>query len=308
MTAIYFDPDHTDDERRLNIYSGDIYVYSPTPASVEFCEFARELLQQHFADLEPELAQYKLDVDAYAEILGALKPTFIHHPRSKQLLQRLMSDRSCNPDSTYFEVPKLRSSTSDDYLTSGIAYAWHPHRDTWYSASPCQINWWMPVYDIRPDNCMSFHTRYWHTPVENTSAGYNYYEWNLKYRGPAVAKMTSGDRRPLPRPVGDVEMQPDLRVVCPVGGTILFSAAHLHSSVPNTSGKTRFSIDFRTVNIDDALGGVGAPNLDSASTGTVLGDFLKCRDFTKLPAETLAHFLDGTEDRGLIAYGETDRA
>jgi hypothetical protein len=40
-----------------------------------------------------------------------------------------------------FDMPRLRSSTSDNYLTTGIAYEWHPHRDTWYSAPQCQINW-----------------------------------------------------------------------------------------------------------------------------------------------------------------------
>ena len=33
----------------------------------------------------------------------------------------------------------LRTSTSDDYLTSGISYSFHPHRDTWYSAPFSQL-------------------------------------------------------------------------------------------------------------------------------------------------------------------------
>src|SRR5262249_2142363 len=42
-----------------------------------------------------------------------------------------------------------------------------------------------------------------------------------------------------------------LRLVVPAGGLILFSAAMLHSSMPNTSGLTRFSMDFRTANAVD---------------------------------------------------------
>ena len=38
---------------------------------------------------------------------------------------------------------------------------------------------------------------------------------------------------------------------------MLFSGNQLHSTVPNTSGRTRFSIDFRTVNIDDVQSRVG---------------------------------------------------
>ena len=66
----------------------------------------------------------------------------------------------------------------------------------------------------------------------------------------------------------------------------LFSAAHLHSTAPNTSGKTRFSIDFRTLNLDDVEARHGAANVDSRARGTTLGDFLRADDFSKI-ASTL---------------------
>jgi hypothetical protein len=39
-----------------------------------------------------------------------LKPRFIHHPESKQHLQRILVDLGCIPSETCFEVPKMRSS------------------------------------------------------------------------------------------------------------------------------------------------------------------------------------------------------
>jgi hypothetical protein len=56
----------------------------------------------------------------------------------------------------------------------------------------------------------------------------------------------------------------------------------MHSSVPNNSGKTRFSIDFRTVNVDDVAERRGAPNVDSACTGTTMGDYLRGTDLSHL--------------------------
>jgi hypothetical protein len=53
--------------------------------------------------------------------------------------------------------------------------------------------------------------------------------------------------------------------------------------VPNDSGKTRFSIDFRTVNADDVAAQRGAPNVDSACTGTTMGDYLRGTDLMHLP-------------------------
>ena len=43
---------------------------------------------------------------------------------------------------------------------------------------PCQINWWLPIYEIESDNAMAFHPRYWTQPVKNSSSDYNYYIWN----------------------------------------------------------------------------------------------------------------------------------
>ena len=76
---------------------------------------------------------------------------------------------------------------------------------------------------------------------------------------------------------------------------MLFSAAQLHSTVPNTSGLTRYSIDFRTVHLDDVWNKCGAANVDSASTGTTLRDYLRATDFAHLPEEAVTLYFDGTE-------------
>jgi hypothetical protein len=108
-------------------------------------EFARQLLVDAFGGRDPETAQHEMPVEDFAALLGEVKPRFIHHPENKRLLKALLEDLGCDPQRTYFDVPRLRSSTSDQYLTTGIAYAWHPHRDTWFSAPSCQINCWMPA-------------------------------------------------------------------------------------------------------------------------------------------------------------------
>ena len=82
-----------------------------------------------------------------------------------------------------------------------------------------------------------------------------------------------------------MELDPQIRVIAPPGGVLLFSAAQMHSSVPNSSGRTRFSIDFRTVNIDDVKSRRGAPNVDAASTGTCMGDYLRGTDLARVPED-----------------------
>ena len=188
-----------------------------------------------------------------------LKPRFIHHRRSKELLRDRCSGARLRPR-------RRRTSTcrgcarrrADGYLTTGIAYAWHPHRDTWYSAPMCQLNLWMPVYEISPATRWPSTRRTSPRRCRTTPHDYNYYEWNSKYRAQRRPEIGSDDR-PLPGPTVEVDISDPLVLVTPIGGLLEFSGQHLHSSVPNHSGRTRFSIDFRTVHVADIEGGaVGA--------------------------------------------------
>jgi len=300
--TIYYDPPFSDEQRRQMLFEGQLLAYSPRKSTLAFIAFAQKLIEEAFAPLDPETAQYQLSVEQYAEILLKLKPDFIHHPEAKRLIQDVFVEMGCDSEKTYFDVPKMRSSTSDNYLTTGIAYAWHLHRDTWYSAPPCQINWWIPIYDIRSDNAMAFHPRYWNRPVKNSSKGYNYYLWNQQYRGAHIAQFVKTDLRPLPKPTEQLELDPQIRLIVPAGGIIFFSGAQMHSSVPNMSGKTRFSIDFRTVHEDDVRGKKGAPIVDEECTGTTIRDYLRGTDFSRLPEDLIALYQDGTEKEGTLVY------
>ena len=154
-----------------------------------------------------------MPVEEYAELLGTLKPAFIHHPESKHHVRAILADMGCDPERTYFDVPRMRTSTSDGYLTTGIAYAWHPHRDTWYSAPACQLNIWMPVFELDAENGMAFHPRYWSRAIRNTSKDYNYYVWNQQHRGGQVAPLVKRDDRPLPRATEPVDPDPEIRIL-----------------------------------------------------------------------------------------------
>jgi hypothetical protein len=207
----------------------------------------------------------------------------------KRLIPQILSELGCDAERTYFDVPRLRTSTSDGYLTTGIAYAFHPHRDTWYSAPLCQINWWMPVYPGAADNVMEFHPRYWERGVRNSSDGYNYADWTATSRFTA-AQHIGQDTRVQPRALEPLDLSGAVPVVTPVGGLIVFSAAQMHASVLNTSGRTRFSIDFRTVHIDDVKSERGAPNADSRCTGTTMADYLRCTDLAHVGDEWIRRY------------------
>jgi hypothetical protein len=284
MNTVYSNSPMDDEARRQQLYNGQLFVYSANPASLALIGFARELITEAFGSLNPETAQHEMPVEDFAKLLADLKPRFIHHPTSKERIKALLQELGCDLEKTYFDVPRLRTATSDDYLTTGIAYAFHPHRDTWYSAPFSQQNWWIPIYQIVPENAMAFHPRYWSQGVRNGSRRYDYDEWNRTSRYNAAQHIKS-DTRDQPKPEEPVELDPQVRVVPEAGGILLFSGNQLHSTVPNTSGRTRFSIDFRVVHIDDVVARREAPNVDSECTGTTLRDFLRSSDLQRIDEE-----------------------
>jgi hypothetical protein len=288
MSDIYFDCSCSDQERRSALYNGDIFVYSPSDATAKLCALAEELIDEAFAPHDPRTIDRHLSMEDCAAILAKLKPAFIHHRECKRLLPEIICSVGGDPEAVYFDVPRLRSAYPTTYLTSGIAYAFHPHRDTWYSAPMCQINWWLPIFQITPQNCLAFYPKYFHRAIQNNSEIYNYAEWNRTNRVVA-AKHVKADTREQPKPKEAVDTDP-VKVICPPGGLILFSGAHLHETVPNTSGVARYSIDFRTVHYGDAVTHLGAANVDSRCTGTTMQDYLRCSDLSHLPDAVVASY------------------
>ena len=296
MNTVYLDAGKDDDLRRERLYDGQLYVLAPRPSTLALVEHARDMIETAFDGIDPKLAQYEMSVERYVEICAPLKPAFIHNDKTKELLKNVVEDVGADLEQTFIDVPRLRMVTSDGYLTSGVGYAHHPHRDTWYSAPLAQLNWWLPIYDIVSEQSMAFHPHYFDTAIKNGSSEFNYYDWNAVGRKGAATQIKK-DTRKQPKPEEELELEPQLRLIPPAGGIVLFSAAHLHSTVPNTSGKARYSIDFRTVNLADLKAGRAAPNLDSHCTGTSLRDFIRGSDRAPMPDDVVARYDDESSAR-----------
>src|SRR6476469_5112727 len=158
-----------------------------------------------------------------------------------------------------------------------------------------QLNWWLPVYDGARGNVVAFHPHYFDHAVANGSERYNYYGRNRDSRALAASQI-GVDTRDQPKPEEPIDLDPQIRPVPPVGGVMVFSGAQLHSSVPNISGRTRISVDFRVLHRADVEAGRGAVNVDSNCTGTTMRDFLRVADLERLPAEVVEPYDAGVPE------------
>ena len=282
MVGIIVNHALSDAERRAQLFQGELLVVSASPATRALADHAIQSIRAAFAPLDPETAQYDLTIDEFIARVGPLKSAFTNGNKTKALIQAVLAEYGCDAEDTYFDVPRLRVVPSDNFLAAGVSYAYKMHRDTWYSSPHQQINWWMPVMNVVPTRAMEFLPEYWTRPITNSSKDFDYAEWCAVGRRQAT-QQTTVDTRKHPLPLEEADGGSALRVAGTSADMLLFSAAHLHATAPNTSGKTRFSLDFRTVSRADLEAGCGAPNVDCASTGTTLGDFLNMGTLMPLP-------------------------
>jgi len=281
MANLYLNHELGCSERRALVFQGDLLLYTRRPSTQALADHAIAMAVEALAPHEPERAQFALPVEAFVERVGPLKSRFTNDRRTKELVRDVLAAFGCDLDDTYFDVPRLRVVPHGDYLTSGVSYAYKAHRDVWYASPPAQVNWWMPVFAVIADRAMSFFPDYWAKAVPNSSAEFDYSEWCRVGRRMATGQVTA-DTRKHPLPLAPVETASELRIAGTKGDVILFSAAHLHSTAPNRSGQTRFSIDFRTISAGDLRQSRGAPLIDGKATGSTLGDFLRASDFAPL--------------------------
>lgn len=278
MVGICVNHNLSDDERRLRLFAGDLLLNTSGPATAALCNHAIGFIASAFSSLDPERAQFELPVEDFIARAGPLKTKFTNDSGTKDRIRDLLTEMGCNLEETYFDLPRLRIVPHGGYLSAGVSYAYKPHRDIWYASPTCQLNMWMPVFQIVPERAMSFFPSYFAEPVRNSSAAFDYGEWCKVGRQQAASQVTE-DTRKHPLPLDPVSFSSELRIAGTKGDMFSFSASHLHATAPNQSGLTRFSIDFRTVNLKDILSGRGAPNVDSRATGTTLGDFMRADDF-----------------------------
>jgi len=302
--AVFVDPALSGPELRSSIYDGNLVVLTRLPAVSALAAHYRARLEELFAPHDPEFAHEQFSPAEIAALLGPWKPRFIHDPLSERLVREIVEQAGCDPKLTHYDVPKPRTSFPSDHLTTGIAFAFPWHRDSWYAAPAQQINWWMPVYPVRPDNTMGFDLTKFGRAVENDSDKFDYYKLNMA-RG-TIATQVTQEVQARPRAI-DHEA-PDEVIVLPAPGSILlFAGAHLHRSIPNTSGRSRFSIDFRTIDVADLRDGRGAPLADVYCTGTAVRDFHNVADGSSFDEEMVVSIF-GQPPAGAMLTFDPDAA
>lgn len=267
-----------DCSRGARLFRGDLIVFRSVDAVSALVSKAVGMIREVFAPHDPLVAQGALTSVAYADKSEALIRTFERDPGIRNLYRAALEAVGVDASLTYWDRLRLRIQPSGETHMSRRVMNLAPHRDSWGSNVMAQVNWWAPIYPVTAERTMVIYPAHWDRPIANTSADWDFEALRLR-------SQRGDDSYPLlPVATEPVDRTSAWPVVIEPGDLLCFSGAHLHASVPNTTGITRFSTEVRTANIEDLRAGRGAPNVDGAAPRQPLEWFHSLADGASLAA------------------------
>lgn len=243
-----------------SLFAGELLISSDGQT---LAEAARETVTDIFGE-DPEALSnsiFKRRLDKARKLLSA--------PRFHTLALRLLQNLGLSTEGLRTDTLRLRAVSPGLEAVEAAAPVFYAHRDTWYGNPKCQINVWVPLQDVDSGNSFRFYPEHFTTPIANDSANFD----ADSFRGFGRLDPAGGwcYPRALERPSGDV-----YDVCMKKGEALLFSASHLHQTLPNQSQRVRFSVDFRFFLEPHLQNGVGAPDPDNQSRGLLIQDYRAC--------------------------------
>lgn len=251
------------------IYSGQILHFEGLLGIAAAVRENQKLLCNAFAPCLPQAAHKSMTSEEHAARFDAARQAFNDSDVIKEHIYSAICAAGAHRPDTFCDRLRLRASPPASLSADGPYYrsVTPVHRDSWGSAILSQINWWFPIYPLQPEHTVAIFPAHWSKAIQNNTNGW---DWRQVGKSPSTPR--------LPTALGPVDRTGEFRFLMPPGVLAAFSAAHLHAGVKNTTDMTRFSIETRSIDIEDLKAGRGAPNVDGLGMRPAYSWFMRMTD------------------------------
>lgn len=264
-------PNYNSIECKNLIFQGKILLFENCKSVKSLRNFAVSFLKENLKTEDLQSFEHIVSMDEFYKILSLLKKEFSNLKETQFFIKDILKELNFSIENTYFDLIRLRSITSYLHSIEDAKPAFAIHRDTWYANPETQINWWIPLFDVDERNTFAFYPKYFSESVKNNSHEFDYSAWN---RTGGFQSISESKTRIFPELKEEIDLCEELKISCRASDLLVFSASHLHGTKPNTTRQTRFSLDFRTVDITDKIGAI---NVDNDSKGSILKDMIQAK-------------------------------
>ena len=262
---------------RQDLYSGSVFLASPTEASRAIAESALELLERAFGTTDVRRVHERVGDGEFFEKIGELRRTLYLEDKYHQMVRDVVASCGFDPEGVAFDPARLRVVLPGGHRNPKAAPVYYPHRDTWYAHPQSLIVWWIPLHDLEEEETFRFYPESFDRPVANDSEIFDYSDWvkdglELKI---GWQKEDSGVTASYPRSLEEPDPAAGVGFAPKAAEQLVFAGSHYHKTLPQDLGTIRYSLDFRVVHVGDAHEGGGAPNADNRSKGSTLKDYVQ---------------------------------
>ncbi len=260
---------------RMALYGGTVFQRPATAASRALADAVLELLRAELGGEDERARASSLDAASLFGCIGRVRRALYTEARWHQAVREVIGALGFSPAEYAFDPLRLRTVLSGGHHLAAAAPVYVGHRDTWYAHPQNALTWWIPLDDLAAAETFAFYPDMFAVPVRNDSEIFDYDAWvrdgwDLKI---GWQNSAAGQRARYPASSADHGALRSQGFDCRKADNLIFAAAHLHRTLPQTTGRTRFSLDFRIAHLGDFQSGVGAPNVDNRSRGSVMPDY-----------------------------------
>ncbi|MEZ6015954.1 MAG: hypothetical protein R3F49_12620 [Planctomycetota bacterium] len=263
-------------EARAALYAGEVFLTPPTRASLALADEVSGLLEDALGPA-PRLAQHRLSDADFFQRIGAARRTLFTDERFIAATREVAVSAGFDPSEFAFDPVRLRTVLDGGDREPRARAVYYPHRDIWYGHPASLIVWWIPLDALAPDETFVLYPDRLDVPVPNDSEVFDYDAWVAAGYDLRIGwqDRESGLTARYPGVVGDVDPGRAIGFGCERADNLVFAGAHFHRTLPQRSGRTRFSLDFRVVHLGDLAAGRGAPSVDDRSRGCAVPHYVQ---------------------------------
>ena len=276
MTLFRTEPQADEAAFRLALYKGEIFRLPANAVTNRLVARVNQLLEGELGG-NPREAQFRISDAEFFERIGRLRKAIYTELPFHRAVGDVLRSFGFDPGRAALDPIRLRVISHKGFENPAAAPIYYAHRDTWYAHSQAELTWWIPLHDVSEVETFEFYPDWFDKAVPNNSEAFDYDEWTRHGASLRVGWQNPNDGRTHTFPGQTGEFDPGTRVGfdAKCGDVVIFAGAHFHQTRKNATGRTRFSIDFRTVDRSDHEAGVGAPNADNRSTGSAVRDYVR---------------------------------
>lgn len=261
----------TSQEMRHTVYNGTVIKIADSVIGKNLAAEVSEIIVKELGEPIRE-AQFRLTEEQFFQQIGKLRKKFYSEDYFHDKLRQIINHYGFSDREHAFDPMRLRVVAHEGYKNPSAAPVYYGHRDTWYGNPQNQITWWLALHNVEEQDTFVFYPDYFHKAVANDSECFDYDSWTSKSKDLKIGWQNSNSGREALYPQLREDPKSFTRVSFSAnkGDILVFAGQHLHQTLKNNTGLTRFSIDFRTVHLEDHEKKIGIHNVDNRSTGSAL--------------------------------------